>query len=427
MKRAAAKRLADAACAARGVGKFAAFSSTAFHADFTEVIDRRSYPVGSIKWRKYDEGVIPMWVADMDFRAPCSVRSAISQFASNGVYGYSRVPSELTEGALRYLETNHDVRNVQASDLVFFPSMMEAIKCAIASVGESDDCASDVMVCPPVYYPFFTAMNFARKKLNAVPMRHDPSDNGWYFDWDEMERKATPRTDVMLLCSPQNPTGKCFERHELERLLDFCDARGITLLSDEIHCDLVLSKDHRFHSIASFPGRTNCATFFAPSKTYNVAGTPAAFAVVPDPSFRRALKATANEILPPITCFGLVAAMACYGAGDHEAPTEWREALLARLRENASEVRRRVNTAPFRDNGIFVASRFEATYLAWLDARAFFNATGEHASQYFERVARVGLSDGTPFGAEGYCRLNFACPPETLREALDRMEASLPA
>ena len=402
--------------------------------DFDVVLDRRTSPVGSAKWRKYGEDVIPMWVADMDFKSPPSVRQAIADFAQDGVYGYSRPPKELVDAIVRYLRDKHRVI-AQPNHIVLLPSMMEGIQCALAATGKEGD---NVMVASPVYYPFFSAPTAARMRTNIVPMRRADDDDAatpmWSFDWDAMDRAVNERTKYFLLCSPQNPTGRCFERKEIEDLVSFCDKHALTLLSDEIHCDLILKAGAQHHSVASFFNDENAAlssaalnrtmTFMAPSKTYNVAGVPAAFAIIPNPAHRRLVKEAAAAKLPPITCFGYVCSMACYGAGGYEDPEAWRMKLVEYLRGNANIVSERLSSKVFCSAGIHLSASFEATYLAWLDASSLRQRTGVEPHEFFEN-AGVGLSDGAPFGADAHLRINFACPRSVLIEGLNRMERAV--
>ena len=224
-----------------------------------------------------------------------------------------------------------------------------------------------------------------------------------------MEAAVTPDTRVFVLCSPHNPFGRVWRRDELDAVVDFCRRHDLVLVSDEIHCDLILDDlAHVPTATLSGDAVSRTLTFMAPSKTFNLPGLNFAFAVIPDPELRHRFETAAEGLLPFPGCFALEAAETAYREGG-----PWLDELLAYLRGNRDRIERFVaEELP----GV-AATHAEATYLAWLDARGLGFAD---PARVF-RDAGVALSDGVDFAAPGWLRLNFACPRVTLDAALERM------
>jgi cystathionine beta-lyase len=233
---------------------------------------------------------------------------------------------------------------------------------------------------------------------------------GWRWDFDALERAITPRTRLMLLCHPHNPVGRAWDIKELAALIDLANRHGLVICSDEIHCDLLLDPGLQHTPLAcveaSFADRT--ITLMAPSKTWNLPGLGCSFAVIPDPSLRRRFRQSMAGLVPPVNTLGFTAAEAAYR--DDGA---WLAALIAYLRANRDRVRDWLVGAPH-----LKGCAPEATYLAWIDARAIDPA---NPLPRFEALG-VGLSDGREFGLPGYLRLNFGCRRALLEEALRRLE-----
>ncbi|MCO5044354.1 MAG: PatB family C-S lyase [Kiritimatiellae bacterium] len=374
--------------------------------DFDHLPDRSN--TGSLKWDRYREhDVLPMWVADMDFVSAPEIVAALRARAEHGVFGYTIPYEDAVRETLRYLERRHGVA-AQADWLVWMPGLVPALNLICRAFGESGDA---VMTCTPVYPPFLSAPIFQDRKRIAVPLRLDGAR--WSFDWDAMESAVTETTRLFILCHPHNPVGRVWRREELERLLEFCERRQLILVSDEIHCDLILD-DVPWTATLALGERAaqRVITLHAPSKTYNLPGLACAYAVIPDAGLRTTFRRAARGIITEINAFGYTGCAAAYRHGE-----PWRQAVLAYLRENRdflySFVKERMPAIRMQP--------MEATYLAWLDVRAL---NLEHPHRFFEE-AGVGLSSGVDFGAPGFLRLNFGCPRARLLTALERMARAL--
>lgn len=374
--------------------------------DFDTPVDRRG--TASVKWDRYgNRDVIPLWVADMDFRSPPEVIEALAARAAHGVFGYTHAPDALVETVIAKLRADHDWR-VEPEWIVWLPGLVAGINVSCRATGEPGD---DVVTTVPVYPPFLTAPAQSGRRLVTVPMRERHGRST--LDIEGIARALGGRASLFILCNPHNPAGRVFTREELDAFLDACRAHGAAVCSDEIHCGLVLDPDARHIPLAAldpdFAART--ITLMAPSKTYNVPGLGCSFAVIPGEGLRRRFLAAKDGIVPDVNAFGYEAALAAYRHGE-----PWRSALLEYLRGNRDLIERRIAAMP-----PLAMAHVEATYLAWIDARG---AAVPDPCAFFE-AAGVGLGDGRHFGAPGFVRLNFGCPRALLEEALDRMARAL--
>jgi cystathionine beta-lyase len=374
--------------------------------NFDELIDRRG--TAALKWDKYaGRDVIPMWVADMDFRSPPAVVDAVRERVEHGVFGYTDPPAELNTVIVAHLEQAYGWK-VKPDWLMWLPGLVTGINLVCRAVGEDGD---DVITATPVYHPFLTGPVNQRRGLVRVPMRLNGSQ--WLWDFERLEASITPRSKLLLLCNPHNPVGRVFTRDELNEIVRIATKHDLVICSDEIHCGLILDADKRHVPIATLrhdvAART--VTLMAASKTFNLPGLGCAFAVVSDPALRKRLERAAAGIVPRVTAPGFVATLAAYRDGE-----PWRVALVDYLRRNRDLVTARTHAT----TGLSITP-VEATYLAWIDVRA----TGLREPTRFFEEAGVGLYDGKVFDGEGYVRLNFACPRALLAAALDRMSDAI--
>lgn len=379
--------------------------------DFDTVIDRSGSD--SRKWRKYaGRDILPLWIADMDFAAPPAIVAALHRRVDHGVFGYGVAPSSLVQSVVDHCAARYNWR-IDPAWIVWLPGLVTGLNVAAGAVGAKGDA---VITATPVYPPFMSAPLNMGRELIAVPLAAR-TDGRHEFDWAAMERAVTPRTKVFFLCSPHNPVGRVFSRPELEQIVAFCDRHNLVLVSDDIHCDLILDDLPHIPAASLSPAAASrTITLLAPSKTYNMPGLTCSLAVIPEATLRQQFVRAMTGIVPEMNVLGYAAGEAAYR--DCEP---WRQALLAYLRGNRDHV------ADFlREN--LPAIRMtpcEATCLAWLDVStlklpdpiAHFEAHG------------VGLSDGVFFGAlrGSHVRLNFGCPRATLTEALQRMKRALAA
>ena len=374
--------------------------------DFDEIIDRSG--TSSVKWERYHgRDILPLWVADMDFRSPPAVIDALRQRVDHGVFGYTLPPAELAEAVLAHLSQDFGWR-VEPEWIVWLPGIVAGLNGACRAVGSDGD---DVLILTPVYPPFFSAPRLSGRTTLAIPLAED--GNRWTLDLEAIERAVTPRTRLLLLCNPHNPVGRVYDRHELSRLAELCEKRRLTICSDEIHAGLVLEPGRRHIPIASLSPETasRTITLHAPSKTCNIAGLGCGFAVIPSPDLRQRFLQVTEGIVPYVNALGYTAALAAY-----RDCRDWHAQLIDYLRGNLALVEQSVQRMP-----ALAMNHVEATYLAWIDC----GKLGVKKPAAFFEDAGVGLSDGSSFGGEGFVRLNFGCPRTLLRQALERMEHAL--
>jgi len=385
--------------------------------DFDTLIDRRG--TDSQKWQKYaGRDILPLWVADMDFRSPPEVIAALRARVDHGVFGYAQPTQSAIDAVVEAMHARHGW-SIEPSWLVWLPGLVVGLNItarAFAQPGEA------VLCNTPVYPPFMTAPVQQGRQVITVPLSLGKAEGRaaaarrWEIDWEAMERAVTPRTRLFFLCNPHNPVARVFRREELARLAEFCLRHDLLLCSDEIHCDLILDELPHVPSGtlgAEIARRT--ITLLAPSKTYNLPGLGTSLAIIPDPGLRaRFVRATAG-IVAEVNCLGYAACEAAYRHGE-----PWRRALLHYLRGN----REHLLTCLARElPELRVEAPIEATYLAWFNIEAL---GLKDPVAHFEKHG-VGLSAGRDFGARpGTClRLNFGCPRATLVEALSRMKQAV--
>lgn len=377
--------------------------------DFSTTPDRSH--TGSLKWKKYgDRDILPFWLADMDFLSPPAVTEALRERAGHGVFGYTIAVPDYEEPVLRYLRREHGIE-ASARELVWMPGLVPALNTAaraFAGPGEA------VMTCVPVYPPFLSAPDYQERKLVTVPLRCD--EGRYTFDLPAMEAAVSPAVKVFYLCNPHNPVGRAYSREELLAILEFCEKHDLVLVSDEIHCDLLLEPE-----VAHVPtlalgerARKRVIALYAPSKTYNLPGLGCSYIVVPDPRLRGRFERAARGMITEVNAFGYVACAAAYEKGG-----AWLEALLKVLRANRDRLAEFI-ASECPKIGL---SQMEATYLAWLDVRPL---GLEKPAAHFETHG-IGLGDGVNFGTPGWLRLTIACPPGLLERGLERLKAGYDA
>ena len=371
--------------------------------NFDEPINRHN--TNSFKWDKYsDKSVIPVWVADMDFKAAPPIIEALEKVTEQGVFGYYRCPDELFEVVMERLERVHQFK-VKKEWIVWIPGLVPALGLSCRMSGQDGDA---VMTNIPVYHPFMLETIAANRELQKVEM---VLENGrWTMDFEAIEKSITPKTKLFLLCNPHNPNGTMFTKSELNKLGEICLKHGIMICSDEIHCDLILDKTKQHISIATLSEELaqNSISLFAPSKTFNIAGLGCSFAIIPNDELRSKFMKTKAGLLPFIPSYSYQAALAAYRDGE-----EWLQELLVYLRSNHDFLLQSVAEM----KGLKMVA-LEATYLAWIDARE----TG--MTDVVERLeaAGVGVNAGKMYDGDGFFRLNFACTRANLEEVVKRMK-----
>lgn len=374
--------------------------------DFDLPVDRRN--TASLKWEKYNgQDILPLWVADMDFRSPPAVMEALHTRVQHGVFGYGAVSAKLVETLCEMLFRKYGWQ-VDPQWLVWLPGLVSGLNIACRAVGREGE---SVLTMVPAYPPFLTAPKNSKRKLVAAPLA--AAKDGWEIDFESLERIVTSDTRLLLFCSPHNPVGRVFSSRELVELVSFCDRHDIIICSDEIHCDLILDtdKEHVVTATVSPEAAKRTITLMAPSKTFNIPGLGCSFAVISSASLRNKFLQAMAGIVPEVNILGLWAAEAAYHGGG-----EWLAALLDYLRSNRTLVEREIGSM----DGLAM-HHVEATYLAWIDARGIDKIS---PGRFFETHG-VGLSEGTDFGLSGFVRLNFGCRRVLLQKALERMKKAV--
>lgn len=301
---------------------------------------------------------------------------------------------------------------VDPSWIVWLPGVVPALNLVVRAFAAEDE---GVMTCTPVYAPFLSAPQWQGRELITSPLKQD-AQGRWTFDLEDLEAKVKPNTRVFILCSPHNPVGRVFEREELLALAHFCEKHDLILISDEIHCDLLLG-DAR-HTMTASLGEwvaKRTVTLGAPSKTYNVPGLSCAHGIISNPELRARFQRVARGLVTEINVFGYAGCTAAYNEGG-----AWKRELLGYLSANRDFLY------------AFIAERIpeitlhpmQATYLAWLNVEQL-KALGVENPHAFFIEHGVGLSAGSDYGDARYIRLNFGCPRSILEQALLRMEAAV--
>lgn len=378
--------------------------------DFDHTPERRGSD--SVKWGRYGDDVLPLWVADMDFPAPEPVLEALRRRVEHGVFGYGFEPAEFRE-VVRARLADRFGWQVEHEAIVFLPGVIAGFNLAsvaVAGVGGT------VLIQPPVYPPFFAIAKQTGARVRRAPLAH--TAGGYSLDLDAFERALDPSSRMLLLCNPHNPVGRVFGEDELASLARLCLQHDLVICSDEIHQDFIYS-GHTHRPIAALGPEVaeRTITLIAPSKTYNLAGFHLAIAVVTNPARRARLEKARGGLMPSRPgVLDFVAGLAAYKSGD-----PWLRQLMVYLEANRDFVQEYVR---LHLPGVKM-SKPEGTYLAWLDCREA--GIPEPPGAFFLREAKVALGEGAEFGAEGagFARLNFGCSRGTVAAGLDRMKAAL--
>jgi cystathionine beta-lyase len=372
--------------------------------NFDEIVDRAQIP--SEKWDKYKhQDVIPAWVADMDFKSPPCVIEALQARVNNGVFGYTGIDEATFEAILSFVKRHYDWE-IKKEWLVFTHGVVSSMNLACLSVQ-----TQSVMTTTPIYPHFIKAPKYAKHEVIAVAMKEE--NNRWTLDFETMEEKINPTCKLFMLCNPYNPAGTVFTQEELEHLSAFCLKHDLAVCSDEIHADLLLNPSAKHIPIASLSEAIaqRSITLMAPSKTFNIAGLQASFAIIPNDTMRRAFTQSMGSMVGGINLLGITALKAAYESGD-----QWLRELRLYLAENLKLVQ-----AFVAKNPRLKLLDQDATFLAWIDAS---NLGVESPYEFFLKFG-VGLSDGQPFGDQNFVRLNFGTRKALLVEILERMQKAM--
>jgi cystathionine beta-lyase len=387
---------------------FLAANSQAMDSIFDHIHERRL--TDSQKWQKYaGKDILPMWVADMDFKSPEPVLQALHERIDHGIFGYARPERSATEAILEMLERNYGWQ-VKEEWLVWLPGLVVGLNITSRAFTEPGD---NILTNTPIYPPFLLGPRFQNRSVTKAKMILD--GNKWVIDWDAMEAAIDEKTKIFLFCNPYNPCARVFERDELERVEAFCERHDLILCSDEIHCELVL--DGREHTpIATLSEATaqRSLTLIAPSKTYNLAGLGCSLAIIPNGDLRRRFNSAARGIMAEVNNLGYVA---CEAAYRHGGP--WLDELRTYLAGNRELIQTFIQER-IPEIGLY---EHQATYLSWMDVSKL---ELKDPVGHFESHG-IGLTDGAFFDSPSHVRLNFGCPRSTLQEGLNRIKTAVEA
>lgn len=378
--------------------------------DFDTVINRRG--TNSYKWDIVkEEDVIPLWVADMDFKTAPAILKALKKRVEHGVFGYTLVPDSYYEAIINWFARRHNWQ-IDRSWIIYTTGVVPAVSCAIKALtlpGEK------VLIQTPDYNCFFSSIknNGCEVAENELVRRGD----SYVVDFEDFERQcADEKTTVFLLCNPHNPAGRVWTKEELERMNDICLTHGVRVISDEIHCELVMP-GHRFTPFAAISDacRDNSVVLNSPTKAFNIAGLQIANIICADPAMRRRIDRAVNiNEVCDVNPFGVVALQAAYNESE-----EWLDSLNHYIWGNYLALKEFIAKELPR----LEVTRLEGTYLAWVDIKAT-GLTSDEAYGKLMKEGRVYVNSGTMYGrraGEGYLRINLACPRATLLEGLKRM------
>lgn len=382
--------------------------------DFDTVIDRRK-----TKCLKYDfakkrgmpEDVLPMWVADMDFKTSSYVEDALAEWAGNGIFGYSEVQTPYFETVREWMKEHHGWEP-QEKWLIKTPGVVFALAMAVRAYTEPGDA---VLIQQPVYYPFSEVIQDNGRKVISSDL-YLGEDHRYHIDFEDFEKKIkAEKIRLFLLCSPHNPVGRVWTLEELTRLGELCVRHGVTVVSDEIHHDFIFQGEHHVFAGLKKELEEISVICTSPSKTFNLAGMMLSNIFIPNRTLRRKFRKELDAAgISQLGIMGLVACEAAYSKGG-----EWYQAMMTYVKDNITYTRQYVKEyLP----GVAVMEQ-EATYLVWLDCRG----VGLDAEELDRRIihqAKLWLDSGKIFGdsGKGFQRINVACPRSVLNEALQKLK-----
>ena len=389
--------------------------------NFDELVERRG--TNCVKWDERPQvgerssgmslsaDVIPLWVADMDFKAAPAILEAVKKRAEHGVFGYNIVPESYYEAVISWFHRRHQWE-IQRQWILYTTAVVPAMSCVIKALTMPGE---KVLILSPAYNCFFSSIKNNGCEVLESPLK--AVDDSFEVDFDDFEAKcADEKTTLFLLCNPHNPSGRVWTREELQRMYDICQQHGVKLVSDEIHCELVMP-GHQFVPFGTITD--NCVVMNSPSKNFNTAGLQIANIICSHPSWRRRIDRAINiNEVCDVNPFGIVALQAAYNESE-----DWIDELNQYLWGNYQLLRDFIaeNLPQWK------VCRLEGTYLPWVDISAM-GITSQELCDRLLAEAKVWINPGTMYGpqtGEGYVRFNIAIQRSRLLDALQRIKAYL--
>ncbi|GAA0103617.1 pyridoxal phosphate-dependent aminotransferase [Paraclostridium sordellii] len=381
--------------------------------NFDEEVNRIN--TNSVKYDKYKENfntdkddIIPMWIADMDFKTCDEITKALQTKLITGNLGYDTV-NGYYEAVEDWMKKRHGLK-ITKEDIVYTPGVVTAINFLLKILVKEND---KVLVQSPVYHSFFRVLN--ENNCDIVQSELELNNNRYEINFEEFERQISTGVKVFILCNPHNPVGRVWEKEELERLVEICESYKVFIISDEIHSDLIF-KGYKHNSLTTVSPyyKDNIVTLTAPSKTFNLAGLYTSNVIITNEKIRKKYKdlfSTAPNVL------GAVALIAAYTKGE-----KWLEELLVYIENNYNYV----NDYISKNISKIKVTKQEGTFLTWLDCREL-GLSNEDLDRFFIDKAKLALSSGAAFGngGSGFMRMNIGCPLNTIKEALGRLKIAV--
>jgi cystathionine beta-lyase len=384
--------------------------------NFDELIDRHGTDAVKVERCKALFGttdVLPLWVADMDFRTPDFILDTIRRRLDHPILGYSVPPANFNESFVKWVFDHHQW-SLKVSEVGFVPGIVPALSFAVQCFTDPGD---EVIIQPPVYYPFFNVIRNNERVVVTNPLKEE--DGQFVMDLEDFEAKITSRTKMFILCNPHNPGGKVWSEETLSRVDDICTRHNILVVSDEVHADMVhRGYRHLPYATVSETARSGSVTFMAPTKVFNMPGIVSSSYIIPNPELRaRFAHFLEAAEMNTGNLFAYLTTVACYEQGE-----SWRVAMLDYVQENIRYV------VDYLQKYIPQVKPMvpEASFLIWLDCRELGMETDE-LHRFFALKAGLGLNKGTVFGEGGeyHLRMNVACPRAMLEKAMHQLSTAL--
>lgn len=381
--------------------------------DFDKIIPRRG--TNSYKWdTAEEEDMLPMWVADMDFRTAPAIVDALKRRVEHGIFGYTKVPAAYYDSVVNWFARRHGW-TIDKDWIIYTSGVVPALSAVIKALTSPGD---KVLVQTPVYNCFFSSIRNNGCEVVANPLIY--TNETYQIDFDDLEKKASdPQAKLLLLCNPHNPAGRVWRKEELVRIGEICLRNDVWVVADEIHCELVLP-GHTYTPFASISDafRMNSVTCISPSKAFNLAGLQIANIITADADLRKKIDKAINiNEVCDVNPFGVEALMAAYNQSE-----EWLDELKRYLFNNYNYLKAYFNAYLPQ----FPVSVLEGTYLVWVDSSVL-NRPSKEIAGILQTEGKIWVNEGSLYGeaGEGFLRLNIACPRQRLIEGLDRLRDTL--
>ncbi|WP_333637995.1 MalY/PatB family protein [Tissierella praeacuta] len=378
--------------------------------NFDEIIDRKLS--NSIKWWE-SKDILPMWIADMDFKVADEILDAMKKTIDHGIIGYDDKPDSFYESIINWVKDRYNWE-IKKEWLVFTPGVVPGLGISIKSFSKEGD---KVIIQPPVYPPFYRVIENNNRRVVENSLIY--KDNKYIMNIDDLEKNIDKDVKIAMICSPHNPVGRVWKKEELEVFGNLCLKNNIIMISDEIHCDLTFS-DYKHIPLASISDEfaNNTITFMAPSKTFNIAGLFASVAIIPNEKLRKLYNDTIENMeITHTNGFSIIGFEAAYKYGKN-----WLSQAIRYIEDNADFAVDYIN----KNIPEIKTYKPEGTFLMWLDFKSL-GKTSEEINELLINKGKVQLNNGATFGTagEGFFRLNIGCPREVLKEGLDRIKKAI--